>query len=116
MTERRWRIRLSAAAERDFAAILQWTAETFGARQAEGYREVLVAALTSLGAGPEVLGGKPRDEILPGLHTLHVRRPGRHFVVYRVSVGDAIEVVRILHDAMDLARQIRPKDPGSEPS
>jgi hypothetical protein len=33
MAERRWRIRLGAAAEVDFANILKWTTENFGARQ-----------------------------------------------------------------------------------
>lgn len=116
MTERRWGIRLSAAAERDFATILRWTTEAFGVRQAEIYRDVIAGALSSLTEGPDVLGSKPRDEILPGLRTLHVRRPGRHFVVCRASVGNTIEIVRILHDAMDLARQITPEDPGSEAS
>jgi toxin ParE1/3/4 len=34
MAERRWRVRLGAAAELDFANIVKWTAENFGARQA----------------------------------------------------------------------------------
>jgi hypothetical protein len=32
MAERRWRVRLGAAAELDFANILKWTTENFGAR------------------------------------------------------------------------------------
>ena len=116
MSKRRWRIRLGAAAERDFSTILQWTKETFGVRQVQIYRDVIVEALTSLTEGPDVPGATARDEILPGLRTLHVRRPGRHFVVYRAGVGDTIEIVRILHDAMDLARHIASEDPGSETS
>lgn len=111
MTERRWRIRLGEAAERDFAAIVQWKAEAFGTRQAQVYRETLLAALAALGAGPDVTGSTARDEVLHGLRTLHVARPGRHFVVYRAAATDTIEVIRILHDAMDLTRHIQPEDP-----
>jgi plasmid stabilization system protein ParE len=41
MAERRWRIRLGAEAELDFANILKWTTENFGARQSRVYRETL---------------------------------------------------------------------------
>ena len=117
MSERRWRIRLSAPAERDFVAILQWTRERFGVRQAQVYRDLLVEAITSLGQGPAVPGSSARDEILPGLRTLHVGRPGRHFIVYRAGAADdTIEIVRILHDAMELGRNIPPEDPDSETS
>jgi toxin ParE1/3/4 len=57
-----------------------------------------------------VRGVKPRDEIAPGLLTLHVARKGRHgrhFLLFRVSreAGhEVIDVLRVLHDAMDLAR------------
>lgn len=114
MVRRRWRIRLSEATEGDFVAILQWTAETFGVRQARDYRETLLAALAALGDGPDAPGSTPRDEILPGMRTLHVARRGRrgrHFVLYRTSGGGTIEVVRILHDAMDLARHVSPEGP-----
>jgi uncharacterized protein YjiS (DUF1127 family) len=36
MAERRWRVRLGAAAELDFANIVKWTTENFGARHAAG--------------------------------------------------------------------------------
>lgn len=113
MTGRRWRVVLGALAERDFAAIVAWTAERFGERQADVYRETLVAAMRALEQGPTTAGARARDEILVGLRSLHVARGGRrgrHFIIFRVVEGadpGAIQVVRILHDAMDLARQIR---------
>lgn len=105
----RWRVRLGAAAELDFANILKWTAENFGARQSGVYRDTLVQALTALIEGPDVAGSKPRDDILPGLRMLHVARNGRrgrHFLMYRAASKGTIEVVRILHDRMDLQRHI----------
>jgi toxin ParE1/3/4 len=105
----RWPVRLSAAADHDFQSILQWTRQTFGVAQARAYQEVLIVALAELASGPDVPGSIGRDEIRPGLRSLHVargRRRGRHFVLYRTAQPKVIEVVRILHDAMDLARHI----------
>jgi toxin ParE1/3/4 len=88
MAERRWRVRLSAAAELDFANILKWTTENFGARQSRVYQDTLVQAIGELADGPNVSGSKARDEIMPGLRTVHVARQGRrgsHFLMYRVT-------------------------------
>jgi toxin ParE1/3/4 len=105
----RWRVRLSEPAEHDFLAILDWTAENFGRRQASVYRRTLIAALGALHEGPDVPGSVLRDEIQPGLRSLHVARRGRcgrHFVVYRAAAGATVEVIRILHDAMDVAANV----------
>ena len=111
-----WTVRLADAAEADFAAIIAWTAAQFGAAQARIYVETLGEALIALRGGPGIAGVKRRDEIGQDLCTLHVareKRRGRHFILFQVS-GDArpprIEVLRILHDAMDLARHL----PGSK--
>ena len=109
MSERTWRVRLGAAAELDFANILKWAAENFGVRQSRVYRDTLVQAIAELANGPDVAGSKARDEILPGLRTLHVARHGRggrHFLMYRAAPKSTIEIVRILHDRMDLQRHI----------
>ena len=109
MAERRWRVRLGAAAEVDFANILKWTAENFGARQSRVYRDTLVQAIGELAKGPDVAGSKAREEIVAGLRTLHVARRdrrGSHFLMYRAAPNSTIEVVRILHDRMDLRRHV----------
>jgi len=113
VTETPWRIRLGAEAERDFLRILQYTAETFGPRQTEIYKTTLMDALAELTQGPNVAGSTARDEILPGLRTLHVARRGRrgrHFIMYRATEGRVLEVLRILHDAMELDRHIPSDD------
>jgi toxin ParE1/3/4 len=107
-----WRVRLSNAAAADHAAIIAWTTEHFGAAQARIYAETLSAALIALRSGPDAPGVKRREEIGKDLCTLHVARGprrGRHFILFRAR-GDEepprIEVLRILHDAMDLARHV----------
>jgi toxin ParE1/3/4 len=116
MVERKWRIRLGTAAELDFANILKWTTENFGARQARLYRDILARAIGELADGPEVAGARRRDEIMQGLRTLHVARHGRrgrHFLLYRAAPGRIIEIVRILHDAIDMQRHL-PADKDEE--
>jgi toxin ParE1/3/4 len=114
MAERRWRVRLGAAAEVDFANILKWTTENFGTRQARVYRDILVHTIGELADGPDVAGSRARDEILAGLRTLHVARHGRrgsHFLMYRARPNSVIEVVRILHDRMDVQRHVSDESP-----
>ena len=109
MAERRWRVRFGAAAELDFANIVKWTAETFGARQSRVYRNTLVEAIGELAEGPDVAGSKARDDLMSGLRTVHVARHGRrgsHFLMYRVAQGMTIEIVRILHERMDVQRHL----------
>ena len=109
MTAGPWKIRLSQAAETDFAQILRTTLDSFGQRQVEIYRATLLDALAALALGPDAPGSAPRDEILPGLRSLHVARQGRrgrHFIMYRASNGNTIDIVRILYDGLELANHI----------
>ena len=104
-----WTVRLTAQAELDFLGILTWTAENFGDLQAQTYAETLTSAIEALNDGPALLGARARDEIQPGIFTLHVARlgrNGRHFVVFRQANGRCIDVLRLLHDSMDLATHI----------
>jgi plasmid stabilization system protein ParE len=71
-----WRVRLGFVAEVDFANILKWTTENFGARQAAIYRDTLVRAIGELANGPDVPGSKARDDIMSALRPLHVAQHG----------------------------------------
>ena len=64
--------------------------------------------------GPATVGVRERAEVGSGLFTLHVARDGhrgRHFVLFRVGPSGRrqrhIEVLRLLHDAMDLKSHVR---------
>jgi toxin ParE1/3/4 len=107
-----WTVRLGAAAKADFRDIIQWTLDRFGERPAIVYRDTLVAALEALADGPTTMGVKERPDIAKGLFTLHIAREGRrgrHLVLFRVAAKGRprrIEVLRLLHDAMDLDRYV----------
>jgi plasmid stabilization system protein ParE len=51
MVERKWHIQLGAAAELDFANILKWISENFGARQSRVCRNTIVKAIGELAEG-----------------------------------------------------------------
>ncbi|MDE2607591.1 MAG: type II toxin-antitoxin system RelE/ParE family toxin [Burkholderiales bacterium] len=104
-----WKVRLGHQAEQDYVEILHWTARTFGEAQASAYAETISRAIEALQEGPEIRGSRARDDIEPGIRTLHVARDGRkgrHFVVFRAGAGNTIDVLRLLHDSMDLARHV----------
>lgn len=110
-----WTVRLSRAAENDFLEILQWTSDQFSPAQAHIYARTLSLAIEALTSGPTLIGGKWRDEIGLGIFSLHVAhsgRKGRHFLLCRVKPSDmsSIDILRILHDAMDLPRHLPPDD------
>ncbi len=108
MTRRNWTVRLSDTAEADYDDILRWTEGRFGAAQAAAYGDLLATALARLERGPATAGARQRDAIGPGVRTLHVGRRGRHVNLFRIgSERDrTIDVLRVLHDAMDLARHV----------
>ena len=112
VTEGTWSVRLTVAVETDFESIIGWTLEQFGNVPARLYAQVLSSAVEALTVGPDLPGAKARSEIGKHLFTLHVAREGnrgRHFVLFRVDAAPGrrqIDVLRILHDAMDLQRHV----------
>lgn len=114
----RWKVAIGANAKRDLAAICHWTTKTFGEAQAQIYRETVLAAIRALEEGPDIAGVRSRDDIRPGLKFLHVARSGRrgrHFIIFRAVEAPelpVIQVVRILHDAMDLSKRVSEEKAG----
>ena len=105
-----WRIRLTSQAEQDLHEIARWTTEHFGPKQTERYVETISMAIEALIDGPEVLGAKARDDLSAGVRTLHCAQHGRqarHFVVFRVAESQTLDVLRLLHESMDLARHLK---------
>jgi toxin ParE1/3/4 len=104
-----WAVRLAEKAGHDLLDALVWTTDQFGALQADDYLETLTLALEALTDGPNIVGSKVRDDIGLGIRTLHVARlgrKGRHFVIFRIADAQTIDVIRLLHDSMDLAKHL----------
>ena len=110
---------LAPAAEEDIAAILGWSAETFGDAASRRYAALIVQAIMDLAEQPTRAGVHERPEIsvrLCSYHLAHSRvriraveervASPRHFVMFRIRDDGGLEIVRILHDSMDLARYV----------
>lgn len=110
MTRSNWELRLSPLADQDILDVLQFTNDRFGEQQADDYADLIGRALTTLEDDPLDLLSKPRDDVRAGLRCLHIGQRGRnarHLFVYRVHEdAKIVEVLRLLHDAMDLERHL----------
>ncbi len=114
-------IRLSTTAEADIISLLAWTESHFGDVARLRYEALLATALRDIAADPECVGSVARPELGPGVKSYHlfysrerartddgvVRRP-RHFLLYRATNPNVIGVGRVLHDAMDIVRNLPP--------
>jgi toxin ParE1/3/4 len=97
----------SARAKRDIVEVLQFTKRKWGDAQAREYAALIGEALVAIATDPRC--GKPLDELFPGLRAYSIRQPGRparHIVFYRVRATGTVELVRLLHDAMDFKKHV----------
>ena len=112
---------LSSAAETDIEGILAWTEEHFGESARLRYEALLVQAIIDVGSDPHRAGCQARPEIARSASTYHlffsrnnvhsavgrVKRP-RHFLLFRMADQGCVEIARVLHDSMELARHLPP--------
>ncbi|MBB6290545.1 MULTISPECIES: type II toxin-antitoxin system RelE/ParE family toxin [unclassified Pseudomonas] len=107
--------RISNVARADIVDILMLSQTQFGDQARQRYQTLILTALQALASTPYCIGSHDRDELAPGLRSYHftysrqqakhlhgaVKSP-RHIVFYRMVNDDLIEVVRLLHDAMEV--------------
>lgn len=95
------RVRLSAAARRDLTGIWTYSAKRWDEAQADRYVRLFADSFEGLARGS--LKGRSADDIRTGYFKLAV---GSHLVFYRMGAAGVIEVVRILHQRMDIERHL----------
>jgi len=88
---------LTNKAVSDLESIWIYTAYTWSEKQADGYYFLLLDACQELAGDPEK--GKPYDVVEKDLLGL---KAGQYIVFFRRLAKDEVEVVRILHNRMDL--------------
>jgi toxin ParE1/3/4 len=86
-------------AEHDLESIFAYTVEHWSRRQARAYLAELTVAFQALAAGTRV----GRDAELG--HRVMKLPVGSHVVFYRMTAS-AVEIVRVLHQAMDAPRHL----------
>jgi toxin ParE1/3/4 len=92
---------LSPAAQADLEEIWDYTAERWDVDQAEEYLRGLQHPIERAAANPRV--GRSCDEIRPGYRQLAA---GSHTLYYRLSADGTVDVVRVLHQRMDVDRHL----------
>lgn len=94
-------LHLSEVARADLIDIWRTTFETWGPDQADTYLDDIDRALNGLIANPLI--GADCSDIVQGARRLIT---GRHVAFYQVS-DEVIFVIRVLHQSMDVKRQLR---------
>ncbi len=92
---------LRPKAVRDLAGIWNYTVQTWGESQADNYIHDLNGSFESLSENPEK--GKSCDDIRNGYRKYYV---DKHVVFYRQISKTEIEIIRVLHQAMDINRHL----------
>ena len=92
---------LSPAAQADLEQIWDYTRDRWGADPAEQYLRELQRAVERIAANPQI--GRQCDEIRPGYRKLAA---GSHTLFYRVNAEDVVDVIRVLHQRMDVDRHL----------
>jgi toxin ParE1/3/4 len=93
--------RLTNKALEDLRSIARYTEENWGREQRNKYLSKLDASIQLIVHEPQL--GRACDEIRKGYRKHHV---GRHLIFYRQTTSH-IEIIRILHESMDVDRHLQ---------
>jgi len=96
--------RLTNKAVSDLTHIWNYTFEKWSENQADKYYQMLLDNCTELAIHPET--GKNYFIVTENLLGL---RTGRHIIFYHRIAEDEIEIIRILHEQMDLKNRLKDK-------
>lgn len=86
----------------DLTNIWNYTVDTWSEQQADAYYEMLISSCRKVACDP-VLFGRKYNEITEGLYGF---KANKHIIFYRIATSEEIEIVRILHERMDLSNKL----------
>lgn len=93
---------LTNKAVEDLADIWNYTFDEWSERQADEYYGMLITSCQKIATNPGLFG-KRYDEIVDGLRAFKV---GKHLLFYRILDDGDVEIIRILHERMDLRNRM----------
>lgn len=92
---------LSPAAQADLEQIWDYTEDRWGIDQADTYLREIQYVIERVAANPQI--GRACNEIRRGYRKLSA---GSHMVFYRLTVEGVVDIVRVLHQRMDIDRHL----------
>ncbi|MCH7228464.1 type II toxin-antitoxin system RelE/ParE family toxin [Haloferula sp. A504] len=94
-------LEFTRAAVSELQSIRSYTLGTWGAEQEQRYLDDLWGKFEEILAGPT--RWRQRDDLFPGCR---IAAQAKHVILFRME-GTVLQIVRILHGAMDFPRQLR---------
>ena len=85
----------------DLNYIWAYTFETWSEKQADKYYSALESACMQIGENPDL--GKEYNGVNPNLLGLRI---AKHIILYQIVTKDEIEIIRILHERMELKNRL----------
>jgi len=92
---------LSKRAVSDLEEIWLFTFRRWSAEQADRYYNLIIDEIKFISR--DVYSGKSIDHIKKGYRSAKVKS---HLIFYRISSTNVIEVIRILHESMDIPNRL----------
>lgn len=102
-------LRLSQRAKLDIVQILEWTRDHFGDNQVAIYGALVNSALREIEQNPLHARSRSRVDLQQHIRTFAIARKGknaRHLIVHRADGGFEIQVLRVLHESMDIVQHL----------
>ena len=96
------RYRFTKKASKDLANIWNYSVDTWSEIQADQYFTMLLDYCQQITDGR--VSGKKYEGIYTGLLGI---KAGKHIIFYRFINRDVVEIVRILHERMNLKKRIK---------
>tara|TARA_B110000305_G_C19178596_1_gene510845 strand:- start:149 stop:454 length:306 start_codon:yes stop_codon:yes gene_type:complete len=93
--------RISKKAIEDLEKIWDYTFEKWSIEQADRYYELIISEIEFI--SNNFMTGKSMEHIKPGYRTSIIKS---HLVFYRMSNDNVIEIIRILHQRMNIDTRI----------
>jgi len=95
--------KVAKAVRSDLRKIWRYTFVTWSEEQANTYVGDIRAAFEKIANAPERVG-RSYDFLIPGLRAYNV---GKHLVFYTIPDADTVFIVRVLHEKIDFARNLK---------
>lgn len=94
--------KISKKAIEDLSSIWEYTYYEWSESQADKYYWMLIETCNEISDNPEI--GKDYSIIAKNLYGIS---SGRHIVFYRKKKNSDVEIVRVLHEQMDLQSRVK---------